>query len=114
MAEDGLSRVTNKTELYSFLSKAVTDDLPPTRYLTSPVAKGITVYEPCSDARIQRGDDFTFGLAFVGFNSFSGQTQLCPCDRRLNLASFTQLAVFRPKVDEISLPPSTPPPDSTS
>ena len=62
------------------------------------------VYEPCSDARIQRGDGFTFGVVFAGVNSFfSGQTQLSPCDRRLNLAASAQLAVFRPKVDEISL-----------
>jgi hypothetical protein len=62
------------------------------------------VYEPCNDARIQRGDGFTFGVAFAGLNSFfSGQTQLSPCDHRLNVASSAQLAVFRPKVDEISL-----------
>jgi hypothetical protein len=62
------------------------------------------VYEPCSDARIQRGDGFTFGVVFAGYNAFfSGNTQLSPCDRRLNLAASGQLAVFRPKVDEISL-----------
>jgi len=62
------------------------------------------VYEPCSDAWIQRGDGFTFGIVFAGYNAFfSGNTQLSPCDRRLNLASSGQLAVFRPKVDEISL-----------
>ncbi|KAL6894581.1 hypothetical protein ACP4OV_008679 [Aristida adscensionis] len=62
------------------------------------------VYEPCSDARIQRGDGFTFGVAFASYGAFfSGTTQLSPCDRRLGLASSAQLAVFRPKVDEISL-----------
>jgi len=62
------------------------------------------VYEPCSDAWIQRGDGFTFGVVFAGYDAFfSGNTQLSPCDRRLNLASSGQLAVFRPKVDEISL-----------
>jgi hypothetical protein len=62
------------------------------------------VYEPCSDAWIQRGDGFSFGVVFTGYNTFfSGNTQLSPCDRRLNLASSAQLAVFRPKVDEISL-----------
>lgn len=62
------------------------------------------VYDPCSDSRIQRGDGFTFGLAFAGSSAFfSGSTQLSPCDRRLNLANPSQLAVFRPKVDEISL-----------
>jgi hypothetical protein len=61
-------------------------------------------YDPCSDTRIQRGDGFTFGLAFAGSGAFfSGSTQLSPCDRRLNLNSPSQLAVFRPKVDEISL-----------
>jgi hypothetical protein len=62
------------------------------------------VYEPCSDARIQRGDGFTFGVVFAGYNTFfAGNTQLSPCDRRLNLAASGQLALFRPKVDEISL-----------
>uniref|UniRef100_A0A0A9DZ87 Uncharacterized protein n=1 Tax=Arundo donax TaxID=35708 RepID=A0A0A9DZ87_ARUDO len=62
------------------------------------------VFEPCSDARIQRGDGFTFGVAFAGYSSFfSGPTQLSPCDRRLSLASTAQLTVFRPTVDEISL-----------
>ncbi|XP_035823906.1 expp1 protein isoform X1 [Zea mays] len=56
------------------------------------------VYEPCSDGRIQRGDGFTFGVVFAGYNAFfSGNTQLSPCDRRLNLAASGQLAVFRPK-----------------
>ncbi|XP_072986494.1 uncharacterized protein [Typha latifolia] len=63
------------------------------------------VYEPCLDAKIQRGDGFTFGIAISTQGSFfSGQTQLSPCDRRLSLSSSgAQLAVFRPKVDEISL-----------
>jgi hypothetical protein len=59
------------------------------------------IYKPFC-AWIQHGDGFTFGAAFVRLNS-SGQTQLSPCDRRLNLASSVQLAVFCPKVDEISL-----------
>jgi hypothetical protein len=53
--------------------------------LAAPITNGI--YKSCSSAWIQRGDAFTFGAAFVGLNSFSGQTKLCPCDRRLNLAS---------------------------
>ncbi|XP_057954802.1 uncharacterized protein LOC131148871 [Malania oleifera] len=68
------------------------------------------VYRPCSDAKIQRWDGFTFGIAFASRSSFysdQAQTQshqLSPCDRRLGLASaHSQLAVFRPKVDEISL-----------
>ncbi|XP_010907712.1 uncharacterized protein [Elaeis guineensis] len=64
------------------------------------------VFQPCADAKIQRGDGFTFGIAFSTRESFFfNQTQLSPCDRRLSLASGAnaQLALFRPKVDEISL-----------
>uniref|UniRef100_A0A0E0P6C7 Xylanase inhibitor N-terminal domain-containing protein n=1 Tax=Oryza rufipogon TaxID=4529 RepID=A0A0E0P6C7_ORYRU len=63
------------------------------------------VYDPCSDSRIQRGDGFSFGIAFANLGAFysGGSVQLSPCDRRLSLASSGQLAVFRPKVDEISL-----------
>uniref|UniRef100_A0A0E0KGV1 Legume lectin domain-containing protein n=1 Tax=Oryza punctata TaxID=4537 RepID=A0A0E0KGV1_ORYPU len=63
------------------------------------------VYDPCSDSRIQRGDGFSFGIAFASLGAFysGGSVQLSPCDRRLSLASSGQLAVFRPKVDEISL-----------
>ncbi|XP_020271122.1 uncharacterized protein LOC109846307 [Asparagus officinalis] len=60
---------------------------------------------PCADAKVQRFDGFTFGIAFASKDSFfSGQTQLSPCDKRLSLSSNgAQIAVFRPKVDEISL-----------
>ncbi|XP_016447551.2 uncharacterized protein LOC107772566 [Nicotiana tabacum] len=63
------------------------------------------VFDPCSDTKIQRWDGFTFGLAFSSKESFfSNGTQLSPCDQRLSLsANSAQLAVFRPKVDEISL-----------
>ncbi|XP_058110745.1 uncharacterized protein LOC131253663 isoform X2 [Magnolia sinica] len=62
------------------------------------------VYGPCSDAKIQRRDGFTLGLAFSSRESFFfNQTQLSPCDRRLGLASNAQFALFRPRVDEISL-----------
>ncbi|WJZ83794.1 hypothetical protein VitviT2T_003443 [Vitis vinifera] len=63
------------------------------------------VFDPCSDAKVKRFDGFTFGLAFSTKDSFFfNQTQLSPCDRRLSLSSTnSQLAVFRPKVDEISL-----------
>ncbi|XP_062018965.1 uncharacterized protein LOC133735576 [Rosa rugosa] len=64
------------------------------------------VFDPCSDATIQRWDGFTFGLAFSNRDSFFfNQTQFSPCDTRLSLSSpdkKAQLAVFRPKVDEIS------------
>uniref|UniRef100_A0ACD6A1F2 Uncharacterized protein n=1 Tax=Avena sativa TaxID=4498 RepID=A0ACD6A1F2_AVESA len=64
-----------------------------------------SVYEPCADATVQRGDGFTFGVAFAARDAFfSGGVQLSPCDRRLNLPSVgAQVALFRPMVDEISL-----------
>ncbi|XP_052194854.1 uncharacterized protein LOC127802844 [Diospyros lotus] len=63
------------------------------------------VFDPCSDAKVQKCDGFTFALAFSTKESFiSNQIQFSPCDRRLPLAgSNAQLAIFRPKVDEISL-----------
>lgn len=63
------------------------------------------IFSPCSDARIQRSDGFTFGLAFSSKESFTfNNTQLSPCDQRLALQSKqSQLALFRPKVDQISL-----------
>lgn len=63
------------------------------------------VFDPCSDAKVQRLDGFTFGLAFSSRNSFFfNNTQLSPCDSRLALsANGGELAVFRPKVDEITL-----------
>ncbi|WVZ02582.1 hypothetical protein V8G54_023388 [Vigna mungo] len=64
------------------------------------------VYQPCADAKIQRSDGFTFGIAFSSRESFffNQSLQLSPCDHRLSLSSSnSQLALFRPKVDEISL-----------
>ncbi|KAK9122940.1 hypothetical protein Sjap_012542 [Stephania japonica] len=65
------------------------------------------VFSPCSDAKVQRSDGFTFGIAFAQRSSFfldqSPSQQLSPCDRRLSSLSSGQIAVFRPKVDEISL-----------
>lgn len=63
------------------------------------------VFDPCSDATVQRWDGFTFGLVFsTKYSFFFNQTQLSPCDRRLPLfATPAQVAVFRPMVDEISL-----------
>ncbi|KAJ7946008.1 CSL zinc finger domain-containing protein [Quillaja saponaria] len=63
------------------------------------------VFSPCLDAKVQKSDGFTFGLAFSTKESFFlDQTQLSPCDRRLALSGKgAQLSVFRPKVDEISL-----------
>lgn len=63
------------------------------------------VFQPCSDTKIQRSDGFTFGIAFSSRESFfNNKSQLSPCDRRLSLSSSgSQLSIFRPKVDEISL-----------
>ncbi|KAG4994065.1 hypothetical protein AAZX31_11G121900 [Glycine max] len=64
------------------------------------------VYSPCLDAKVQRGDGFTFGIAFSDKEFFSqgNGPQLSPCDKRLDLANKgAQLSVFRPTVDEISL-----------
>ncbi|KAK8504466.1 hypothetical protein V6N13_126141 [Hibiscus sabdariffa] len=65
-------------------------------------------YLPCSDTRVQISDGFTFGIAFAQRTSFffnnNNSLQLSPCDRRLSLSSSSsRLALFRPKVDEISL-----------
>ncbi|KAA8518445.1 hypothetical protein F0562_015919 [Nyssa sinensis] len=64
-----------------------------------------SVFSPCSDASIQRFDGFSFGIAFAARTSFfHNNTELSPCDSRLSLSSAnSQLALFRPKVDEISL-----------
>ncbi|KAJ4716388.1 CSL zinc finger domain-containing protein [Melia azedarach] len=63
------------------------------------------VLSPCDDAKINRWDGFTFGLAFSSKEAFFlNENQLSPCDSRLALATKNaQLALFRPKVDEISL-----------
>lgn len=63
------------------------------------------VYSPCSDTTVQRSDGFTFAIAFASRASFfyNSSQQLSPCDRRLSLSSNSQISVFRPKVDEISL-----------
>lgn len=63
------------------------------------------VFSPCSDAKVQKSDGFTFGIAISSKDSFFfNKTQLSPCDKRLPLSgNGAQLAVFRPKVDEISL-----------
>ncbi|MBA0824077.1 hypothetical protein Goarm_020761 [Gossypium armourianum] len=63
-------------------------------------------YLPCSDTKVQISDGFTFGIAFASRRSFflNSSLQLSPCDRRLSLSNAnSRLALFRPKVDEISL-----------
>ncbi|KAF8396355.1 hypothetical protein HHK36_017972 [Tetracentron sinense] len=64
------------------------------------------VFNPCSDTKIQKSDGFSFGIAFASKDSFTYNRthQLSPCDRRLSLSSSnSRLALFRSKVDEISL-----------
>lgn len=66
------------------------------------------VYSPCRDTTVQKDDGFTFGIAFASKTSFflnnNASLQLSPCDKRLSLSnSNSQLSLFRPKVDEISL-----------
>eukprot|EP00246_Nothoceros_aenigmaticus_P001343 TRINITY_DN11861_c0_g1_i1.p1 TRINITY_DN11861_c0_g1~~TRINITY_DN11861_c0_g1_i1.p1 ORF type:complete len:248 (+),score=25.28 TRINITY_DN11861_c0_g1_i1:81-824(+) len=61
-----------------------------------------TVFSPCTDATVQKGDGFTFGLGFAANESFYADSslQISPCNK-----SFTsgKIALFRPKVDEITL-----------
>jgi len=67
------------------------------------------VYSPCSDSTVAIGDGFTFGIAFAAKDSFfstnrSKSVQYSPCDHRhLSLNGNSEVAVFRPKVDEITL-----------
>ncbi|GAQ81596.1 hypothetical protein KFL_000850120 [Klebsormidium nitens] len=65
------------------------------------------VYNPCGDApAVARGDGFTFAVALGSDPTF--WHGLSPCDPNLVqvpeiLPSGTSMAVFRPKVDELSL-----------
>ncbi|CAI9779812.1 unnamed protein product [Fraxinus pennsylvanica] len=67
-----------------------------------------TLFSPCGDTKVQRKDGFTFGISFASRSAFflnnNNSVQLSPCDNRLSLSNGnSQAAVFRPKVDEISL-----------
>lgn len=75
-------------------------------FLAEPSSDTNPVYSPCSDTTVQKSDGFSFAIAFAARTAFFVNTsvQLSPCDRRLSLSSSNaQIAVFRPKVDEISL-----------
>lgn len=63
------------------------------------------IFSPCSDTLVQKKDGFTFGLTFAAKESFYvNNVELSPCDKRLALSSkSSQVAVFRPKVDQITL-----------
>ncbi|EOA36486.1 hypothetical protein CARUB_v100111180mg, partial [Capsella rubella] len=64
-------------------------------------------YSPCSDSTVGIDDGFTFGITFAAEYSFFGtnrSVQYSPCDRRrFSLNGNSEVAVFRPKVDEITL-----------
>lgn len=63
------------------------------------------VYSPCMDSKVKLSDGFSFGIAFASRDKFFyNNTQLSPCDSRLSLSSSnSQISLFRPKLDEISL-----------
>ncbi|CAL5410252.1 unnamed protein product [Camellia sinensis] len=71
-------------------------------YLAESRSDSNSVYSPYADTTIQKSDGFSFGIAFSARGDFFVNTsvQLSPCDKRLSLS---QLGLFRPKVDEISL-----------
>ncbi|KAF7149276.1 hypothetical protein RHSIM_Rhsim03G0063400 [Rhododendron simsii] len=74
--------------------------------LAEPSSNTNPVYSPCSDTTVQKSDGFSFAIAFAARTAFYVNTsvQLSPCDRRLSLSSSNaEIALFRPKVDEISL-----------
>ncbi|KAE9444896.1 hypothetical protein C3L33_23206, partial [Rhododendron williamsianum] len=75
--------------------------------LAEPSSNTNPVYSPCSDTTVQKSDGFSFAIAFAALTAFFVNTsvQLSPCDRRLSLSSSSnaEIALFRPKVDEISL-----------
>lgn len=75
--------------------------------LAEPSSNTNPVYSPCSDTTVQKSDGFSFAIAFAARTAFFVNTsvQLSPCDRRLSLSSSSnaEIALFRPKVDEISL-----------
>ncbi|KAK1426177.1 hypothetical protein QVD17_14846 [Tagetes erecta] len=90
----------------SILLFTIIATLTSTPYFVQSSSDNNRIFSPCSDTTIQRSDGFTFGIAFAPRTSFFYNTsvQLSPCDRRLSLSSSSsQLSVFRPKVDEISL-----------
>lgn len=63
------------------------------------------VYSPCMDTTVLKNDGFTFGLVIASNRSFFlNRVQLSPCDLRLqDSLRDGKIALFRPKVDEISL-----------
>ncbi|KAI3822683.1 hypothetical protein L1987_10278 [Smallanthus sonchifolius] len=90
----------------SFLLFAAVITLTTKAYLAESSSDNNHVFSPCADATVEKSDGFTFGIAFAARTAFfyNKSVQLSPCDRRLSLSSAnSQLSVFRPKVDEISL-----------
>lgn len=68
-------------------------------------ANANSVYSPCMDTTVLKNDGFTFGLAIASNRSFFlNRIQMSPCDLRLQDSLMDgKVALFRPKVDEISL-----------
>ncbi|KAJ0714677.1 putative diphthamide biosynthesis protein [Helianthus annuus] len=85
---------------------AVVITLSTVAHLTESSSDNNRIFSPCADATVEKSDGFTLGIAFASRSAFffNKSVQLSPCDRRLSLSSAnSQLSVFRPKVDEISL-----------
>ncbi|KAK9079235.1 hypothetical protein SSX86_000905 [Deinandra increscens subsp. villosa] len=90
----------------SILLIAAVITISTTAYLAESSSDNNHIFSPCADATVERSDGFTFGIAFAERTAFffNKSVQLSPCDSRLSLSSSnSQLSVFRPKVDEISL-----------
>ncbi|KAG0577946.1 hypothetical protein KC19_5G193700 [Ceratodon purpureus] len=68
-------------------------------------ANANSVYSPCMDTTVLKNDGFTLGLVIASNRSFFlNRVQLSPCDLRLqDSLRDGKIALFRPKVDEISL-----------
>ncbi|KAM0045382.1 putative diphthamide biosynthesis protein [Helianthus debilis subsp. tardiflorus] len=85
---------------------AVVIALSTVAHLTESSSDNNRIFSPCADATVEKSDGFTLGIAIASRSAFffNKSVQLSPCDRRLSLSSAnSQLSVFRPKVDEISL-----------
>ncbi|CAI5461032.1 unnamed protein product [Closterium sp. Yama58-4] len=63
-----------------------------------------TVYDPCKDADpVQKGDGFSFAIGFGGISATWNKSSPCFAETLQILPPGVEVAVFRPKVDELSL-----------
>ncbi|CAI7882794.1 unnamed protein product, partial [Closterium sp. NIES-54] len=63
-----------------------------------------TVYDPCKDADpVQKGDGFSFAIGFGGMSATWNKSSPCFAETLQILPPGVEVAVFRPKVDELSL-----------